>query len=315
VNPALPSQTGLPHVKVVANQDIQVEWVNGHESDCYWVLTSEQDSFKNLLKINTRVLDEYISNAPAAQQVPPPARWQKYHRKYDSVNLDNKAGDSFFQAVIKPTDNNNNYILRPDVFEGRFTGVRGSIANANASLVYQMVYKSGTSCTSNDRRVQYKNAQFPWIIAVHRYRLCTGQAGRPDVARPHVSHRHCAWPLRCAVAVARLLRHRRRRDRRRHHASRQAVRQESAAAARRHSGAVPSRRPLRVSGRNARRQVLPHRDRRARLHANVRPHDRAGVPRRGDRAGAAYLSSAYAGFQERFVHAVLVHFHVPQKRH
>jgi hypothetical protein len=184
VNPALPSQTGLPHVKVIANQDIQVEWVNGHDSDCYWVLTAEQDSFKNLVKTNTRVLDDFINNAPANQQVPPPARWQKYHRKYDNFNLDNKAGDAFFQAVIKPTDNSANYMVRPDVFEGRFAGVRGGKgADANESLVYQMVYKSGTSCTDNDRRVQYKNAQYPWIIAVHRYRLCTGQASRPDVAR------------------------------------------------------------------------------------------------------------------------------------
>jgi hypothetical protein len=184
VNPALPSQTGLPHVKVIANQDIQVEWVNGHDSDCYWVLTAEQDSFKNLVKTNTRVLDDFINNAPANQQVPPPARWQKYHRKYDNFNLDNKAGDAFFQAVIKPTDNSANYMVRPDVFEGRFAGVRGGKgADANESLVYQMVYKSGTSCTDNDRRVQYKNDKYPWSSLMHRYRLCTGQASRPDVAR------------------------------------------------------------------------------------------------------------------------------------
>jgi hypothetical protein len=169
---------------VIANQDVQVEWVNGHDSDCYWILTSATDGIKNLRKTNTALLEDYINNAPAAQQVPPPARWQKYHRKYNNVNLDNKAGDAFFQAAIKPTDNNPNYIPRPDNFEGSFSGApSGKGENGNVSLFMQMVYFQNTSCTMNDRRVQYNNPLYPWIIAVHRYRLCTGQGGRPDVAR------------------------------------------------------------------------------------------------------------------------------------
>jgi hypothetical protein len=122
VNPALPSQTGLPHVKVIAGQDFQVEWVNGHDSDCYWILVPEKDAFKNLLKLNQRAYDDYLDNAPANQQVPPPKRWQKYHRKYNSKTLDNKPGDAFFAAVTTANDNDPNYMLRPDVFDGRFSG-------------------------------------------------------------------------------------------------------------------------------------------------------------------------------------------------
>jgi hypothetical protein len=184
VNPALPSQTGLPHARVLANQDVQVEWVNGHDSDCYWILTAEKDSFKNLLKMSTTALEDYINNAPADQNVSPPPRWQKYHRKYNSANNDNKAGDAFFQSVIKPADGNANYLARPDTFEGRFSGAPGGNgATANASLVFQAVYFQNTSCAMNDRRVAYPNPKYPFVIAVHRYRLCTGQANRPDVAR------------------------------------------------------------------------------------------------------------------------------------
>lgn len=184
MNPSLPSQTGLPHARVIADQDFQVEWVNGHDSDCYWILTSAVDGLKNLRKTNTAALEDYINNAPAAQQVSPSARFQKYHRKYNSVTLDNKAGDAFFQAVIKSSDNNQNYIPRPDTFEGSFSGAPGGKGeNGNLTLFTQAVYYQNTSCTMNDRRVQYTNPLYPWIIAVHRYRLCTGQGSRPDVAR------------------------------------------------------------------------------------------------------------------------------------
>ena len=77
VNPSLPSQTGLPHARVIANQDVQIEWVNGHDSDCYLILLPEKDSMKNMLKQNNALLEDYINNAPADQQTPPPPRWQK----------------------------------------------------------------------------------------------------------------------------------------------------------------------------------------------------------------------------------------------
>jgi hypothetical protein len=133
VNPTLPSQTGVPHARVIANQDVQVEWVNGHDSDCYWILTPATDGIKNLRKTNTALLEDYINNGPAAQQVPPPARWQKYHRKYNNFNLDNKAGDAFFQAAIKPTDNNPQLHSASDNFEGSFSGAPAARARTATS--------------------------------------------------------------------------------------------------------------------------------------------------------------------------------------
>jgi hypothetical protein len=184
VNPSLPSPTGLVHAKVIAGQDIQVEWVTGHDSDCYWILTSEKDHMKNLAKLNTRALDDYIANAPAAQQVPPPTRWQKYHRKYDQYTLDNQLGDKFFQAIVRASDNDPNFMLRPDSWDGVFQGVKGGKgADANNTLVMQASYFQNTSCALDDRRVQYDNADYPFVIAVHRYRLCTARGTRPDVAR------------------------------------------------------------------------------------------------------------------------------------
>lgn len=181
----LPSQTGLPHVRVVANQDFQVEWVAAHDSDCYWVLTLAKNAAKNLLSTTSAVLDSYIDNAPAPQRVPLPTRYQKYHRKYNSTTLDNKVvGDKFFQSVIKWSDNNTNYIQRPDTFEGNFTGAPGNRGeNVVPTAVVQAAYFQNSSCAVTDRRAQYTNPLYPWIIAVHRYRLCSNQAGRPDVAR------------------------------------------------------------------------------------------------------------------------------------
>jgi hypothetical protein len=199
VNPSLPSQTGLPHARVAPGQDFQVEWVNGHDSDCYWVILPEKDHMRNLLKMNTAALEDYINNAPEDQKKSPELRYQKYHRKYNSLTLDNKAGDNFFLKVVGANSSDPNFMPRPVVFEGSMSGApRTNTAQYNPNLVSMAYYHQNTACTMNDRRTQYTNPKYPAIIAVHRYRLCTGQASRPDVARLSVPKdakpgRYVAW--------------------------------------------------------------------------------------------------------------------------
>ena len=199
MNPSLPSQTGLPHVRVAPGQDFQVEWVNGHDSDCYWVILPEKDHQRNLLKMNTAALEDYINNAPEDQKKSPELRFQKYHRKYNSLTLDNKAGDNFFLKVVGVNSSDPNFMPRPPVFEGSLSGApRMNTPQYNPNAVTMAYYHQNTACTMNDRRTQYTNPKYPAVIAVHRYRLCTGQGGRPDVARLSVPKdakpgRYVAW--------------------------------------------------------------------------------------------------------------------------
>jgi len=138
------------------------------------------------LKHSNAMLEDFLNNAPPAQQVPPSPRWQKYHRKYNEASLNNKAGDGFFQRIIKKADGNANFIERPETFEGRMTRApsgNGLTPPAKVELFYQMAYFQNSSCTLNDRRVVYSNVKYPWVIGMHRYRLCTGMPNEPDVAR------------------------------------------------------------------------------------------------------------------------------------
>ena len=128
----------------------------------------------------------------------------QYHRKYNNVDLNNNAGDGMFKQAISM--GGANYIARPNVFEGRFRSEpqaafhfseasslsmcvcvvlpdcpSGLGSKCNNTLIKQMVYNSGP-CVDFDRRAQYKSPKYPWVIAIHRFRYCTGQATEPDIA-------------------------------------------------------------------------------------------------------------------------------------
>ena len=158
---------------MIAGQKFQIEWVTGHDADVYFTLLAEENHMRNMLNHKREMLDDYLNNAPTNQRSPPNREWQKYHRKYKSTNLDNTSGDKFFAEQINYGEPD--YIERSDAFEGRFSGAPSKPADRDVKLFNQMVFKQTGSCVEDDRRVVYNNAKYPWVIAMHRYRICTGQ--------------------------------------------------------------------------------------------------------------------------------------------
>jgi hypothetical protein len=145
---------------------------------------------------------------------------------------------------------------------------------------------------------------------MHRYRLCTGQANRPDVARitfpdntpPGKYVAQWQWRGYYDIVDVEIV------------AGTTRSRCRTASAFRCRPPAFrrnTSRRPLRVSRSDAGRQVLPIGERRARLHANVRPPDRDWLPRCRSRA-CPVPHVGLPRLQEHLVHAVLVHVDLPQ---
>jgi hypothetical protein len=148
---------------------------------------------KNLAKLNTRALEDYIANAPAAQQVPPPPRWQKYHRKYDSaIHARQQPGDKFFQSITsRASDNDPNFMLasrhvldrcRSQGAPPRWQQVR--TRPTPRSSCRRPTFRTRQLHARRSPRGSTSNPNYPFVIAVHRYRLCAERAGlRPDVAR------------------------------------------------------------------------------------------------------------------------------------
>ena len=120
-------------------------------------------------------MNDYINKAPPAQLKTPNGKYMKYHRKADNSLVwdgDDKtwAGKTYFTSEVKP--DNANYIKRDRTFAGSFKGApknRGANFH-NTTQVHQMVYPE--DCRKDDRLVEYKNKDYPWIISMARYKQC-----------------------------------------------------------------------------------------------------------------------------------------------
>merc|ERR1712000_53781 len=66
VPPALPSSTGQPHVQVIAGQPFQIEWVQGHGRDVWFVFVAAADHKKMALH-TSKYMDAYLDEAGATK--------------------------------------------------------------------------------------------------------------------------------------------------------------------------------------------------------------------------------------------------------
>jgi len=184
--PCKPPLTDMPHAQVGPGQSFEIEWMNGHGGDTYFVII-HRDNVDKLKLHTTTMLDDYINKAPnGSNRAMDPLR-QKFHRK-DSAGLNNTYTDAngvvvhqpgFYAGIIPYGDAR--FIYRPPVFGGRIGGITNP---SNNSVHYQMLYN--TTHLSTDRIVSYNSTIYPWIEAVYRFSMVTMQAGQPDVARFYI---------------------------------------------------------------------------------------------------------------------------------
>ena len=73
------------------------------------------------------------------------------------------------------------YLERPIAFQGSFSGAP-SADKRNTTLIAHCLYKFPQPGVDSDRRAQYTNAKYPWIIAAHKYRYFADQGSRGDYA-------------------------------------------------------------------------------------------------------------------------------------
>ena len=154
-------------------------------------------------KSQSKLLDDYLNEAGATKG-PPPPRTMKYHRVYSDKNTPSRNHGKnvhlfenrlekfliffFFFSLAqtnyftKFVERDSEFFIRRDLgFEGRFSGApRGRGVGVNPDFVHQAIYPS--ECMKTDRVSLHKSAKYPWIMGVHKYRICVSVPSRPDVA-------------------------------------------------------------------------------------------------------------------------------------
>ena len=182
--PAKPRQH-TPHVQVGPGQEFPIQWVTGHPNSYYYFVILHSDDNDQIIKHNEKMLREYIAEAPASAKAPySDARFRKQHvscshvsggnsgcLQYSKTKLVNSGmSGTRYKREIPPTDPL--YFKRSDMPLVGADGKKGV-----------KVYEYKDSAHTQDVQVAYQNPKYPWIEAVHRYKVTYKWVFEWDIAR------------------------------------------------------------------------------------------------------------------------------------
>jgi len=157
LQPAPPKpSTRQPHIRVGQNQKFGFEWASGHAGSTYYFVVTHARHEDKLKEHTLTNLEAYVNEAPKSAEITG-AEWQKRHTSCGYSNqCNNKNGKNDGKDYLKqllPGDDL--YFDRPEIW-----------GNAGIS---QWQYKA--SDLKGDTRVSYTNSKWPWIEAVHSFKV------------------------------------------------------------------------------------------------------------------------------------------------
>lgn len=165
-----------PHRQVGANQDFVMEWVTGHPGSFYYFVVLKSTDEDKLELHTESMLNEYISNAPADAYLYTAEKYQRMHisctynhpnsRKADCAQTTWNSGEGY-ERQLTPQDSI--YIDRS-----------GFDPNPASDMAH---FKYNPRDLAYDKRVAYFNPDFPWIEAVHKFRITHRFPKEWDAAR------------------------------------------------------------------------------------------------------------------------------------
>jgi hypothetical protein len=181
--PCKPSQSGLPHVQVGPNQPFQIEWMNGHGDYAFFAIQHSKDADKLILN-TLKVLNDYVDSAPEWAHNTSTGRFQRFHRS-DMPGLDNMNTftgvnmANYFASVL--TEEDPLFLPRPTSFGG---GIGDIDEPDEEDTIYFKSYKDIDR--ADDRRVSYRNENYPWLEAVYKFKVTSLAAFRPDTTNFYI---------------------------------------------------------------------------------------------------------------------------------
>jgi len=178
--PAPPRQgPRQPHRQVGPGQDFVIEWVTGHGGWFYFVVVKATN--EDSLKLHApSLLDDYIRNAPDSAYIYSDEKYDRIHVSCNHLNPDNPNRGGCKKAKY----NDGSYYERPLNANEDLWIDRSAFNPSKYRMSDLAQFKYKRSDISGDRRISYLNAKYPWIEAVHRFRINYGQFGQEfDSAR------------------------------------------------------------------------------------------------------------------------------------
>lgn len=167
-----------PHRQVGAGQIFGVEWVNGHPGTYYYFVVLKATDEEKLELHTEKLLNDYVNSAPDEAYIYSDPKFQKMHISCTHKYKSNPAGRSDCSSTAYNSGAQYERELTPadDIYFDRSAWH----PNPQSDMTH---FKYKASSLNNDKRVSYLNPKYPWIEAVHKFRVSYKWPKEWDVAR------------------------------------------------------------------------------------------------------------------------------------
>lgn len=167
-----------PHLQVGQNQEFAVEWATGHPGSYYYFVVLKSTDEDKLNLHNEALLNEYLADAPDSALLYTDYRFQKYHVSCTYYHRNNPGGNrDCAQTSWNPGTVYEKELTSADELYFDREAAWGPTPSRMAHFKYT------ADKIANDKRAAYLNAKFPWIEAVHKFRVAHRFPREWDLAR------------------------------------------------------------------------------------------------------------------------------------
>lgn len=168
-----------PHYQVGAGQEFGVEWATGHPGSYYYFVVLKATDVHRLSDHTEPMLNDYLANAPESAFLYDGERFQRMHvsctHQYYNGNPNrdcpstgwNPGSSEQYEREITPEDS--------------FYFDREEAWGSTPSDMTHFKYRSDK--LDFDVRASYENSDYPWIEAVHKFRVTYRYPREWDIAR------------------------------------------------------------------------------------------------------------------------------------
>mmetsp|Transcript_7216 Transcript_7216/g.8152 ORF Transcript_7216/g.8152 Transcript_7216/m.8152 type:complete len:1138 (-) Transcript_7216:198-3611(-) len=165
-----------PHFQIGGDQTFEIEWATGHNHYFYFTVVHEDDAPK-LANLTAKIINKYLDDA---QATPPPPDLRTYHFEATTSGPDAGKGDFWAkQHINRGAEQEDHYVKELTQQDEDWIPRHERYGTSDVTH-----WKYKRDFVKEDLRFSYSNPEFPYIVAVHRFKMVgMSRPGDVDVAR------------------------------------------------------------------------------------------------------------------------------------
>lgn len=167
-----------PHRQIGKDQIFGIEWVNGHPGSYYYFVVLKATDEDKLELHTEKLLNDYIAKAQPKDYIYSDPKFQKMHVSCTHKYKSNPAGRSDCSSTAWNSGAGYDRILTKN--DPIFMDRSPWHPNPQSDMTH---FKYKDSHIKYDKRVSYNSTDYPWIEAVHKFRVQIKFPKEWDVAR------------------------------------------------------------------------------------------------------------------------------------